>query len=134
MTTTTHRTPISQAAAEAEPESERLFGNDDVLPVAYPAITLRTTVIDPDGFTWQVTFADTSLAAAAAVLRKRGCVPAGGAPPALPPSAPHTTTHGGAPVCPTHQKPMKPMAHADKAGRTHWCTQKEGTGFCGERA
>lgn len=37
------------------------------------------------------------------------------------------------PICPTHNKPMKPMQKPDRAGRSWWCTCKVGDGYCQER-
>lgn len=136
---TTERTPppprymrdvayISPEDAENEPEEERLFPSP---PKTYPQIELRTTV-EYDGFTFEVTFRDTPIADAAAVLRKRGCTPA--TPPPPPSGGAVQTTTGGVPICPIHKQPMKPMQHADRAGRTHWCTQKTDDGYCKERA
>ncbi len=129
--------PISQADAEQEPADDRLFSDPAPTPT-YPHLTLQTTVIDPDGFTWSVTFTDTPLAAAAAVLKKRGCVPASAPQAAAPAPATNGSTGNGSsatpPTCPVHGKPMKPMQHADKAGRTHWCTQKVGDDYCQERS
>lgn len=52
---------------------------------------------------------------------------------------PHVTqspapASAGAPSCPVHQKPMKPMTHSDKQGHLFWCTQKSGENYCPERA
>lgn len=38
------------------------------------------------------------------------------------------------PLCPTHRKPMKPMAKPDRQGRAWWCTCRDGANFCQERA
>jgi len=123
--------PTSERDAEQEPEDQRLF-HEPPAP-AYPHLTISTHVIDPDGFVWSVTFTDTPLAAAAAVLQKRGCRPVAPLPPgsSSPSIAPAVA---GPPLCPAHQKAMKPMQHADKHGRTHWCTQKVGDDYCQERA
>lgn len=124
----THRRPINQAEADAEPRRERVFPE----PAAYPNLTIQTTVVDPDGFVWTVTFADTSLAAAADVLKKRGCRPAAPAPSSAPSAAPAAPS--GAPCCPTHNRPMKAMQRPDKQGHTHMCTAKVGDSWCDQRA
>jgi hypothetical protein len=124
---------ITRADAEQEAEADRLFSDAPPAPPAYPALTISTTVVDPDGFVWSVTFADTSLAAAAAILQKRGCRPAHQPSPA---SAPNTNHGSQPPICPDHGKPMKPMSHPDRQGRAFWCTQKrpDGDGYCEQRA
>lgn len=119
--------PVSQAAADAEPADDRLFTEPTLAAPAYPAIELCAT-ITYEGFTFDVTFRDTSIAAATEVLKRRGCQPAG----AHQPSAP--ATNGATPTCPTHGKPMKLMTRPDRAGHTHWCTSKTDDGFCQERA
>ena len=120
--------PIGLVEAAQEPIEDRLFADAPPAP-PYPALTITTTVIDPDGFTWSVTFNDTPLAAAAAILQKRGCRPAGATSPSSAPA-----TNGSAPMCPVHQKPMKPMTRPDRQRRTFWCTSKTDDGFCQERA
>ena len=117
--------PISAADAEQEPESDRLFAEPPA--PAYPHLTISTTVIDPDGFTWSVTFTDTPLAAAAAVLKKRGCVPAG--QPVGASAAP--ATNGHTPICKYHG----PMKESSKAPGTWFCSHKMGDDtYCKERA
>ena len=126
--------PISEAAAEAEPESDRLFADLPPAP-SYPHLTISTTVIDPDGFTWSVTFNDTPLAAAAAILAKRGCRPAGAVPSSPSQVSAAPTPSSAPPCCPTHAgRLMKPMHHADKQGHQWMCTAKVGDGWCEERA
>jgi len=125
MTVTNGRRPFDQAEADAEPKRERLFAE----PGAYPKLTLQTTVVDPDGFLWTVTFADTSLAAAADILKKRGCKPAAGLSNGAAPTATNDT-----PVCSVHNRAMKPMQRTDKQGNTHMCTAKVGSGWCDQRA
>jgi hypothetical protein len=89
----------------------------------YPRIELETTVTF-EGFTFRVTFRDTSLAEAIKVLQRRGCQPT--TSPAVSQPAP---ANGAPPICPVHNKPMKP---SQKSG--WFCSQKVGDDYCKERA
>lgn len=136
MTTTMNHTAKNMSrplisASEPPVDEAPLFPDDAPPPPAYPALTITTTVIDPDGFTWSVTFNDTPLASAAAILQKRGCRPAGA--PVAQSGAP--VAHGGPPRCPDHpDRPMKPMQFAGKDGSQWMCTARIGDGYCERRA
>src|SRR5690349_1078901 len=97
---------------------------------AFPRIVLRT-VVEYDGFTFQVEFNDTSIGDAVAVLKKRGCVPAKGKEHAAPAAMPQADVP---PTCPVHNRSMKAMKFADKHGHTWMCTSKVGDDWCSERA
>ena len=122
--------PITQA--DAEQERDRLFA-DAPPPPPYPHIVLQTTVLHA-GYTFVVTFNDTSLADAVSVLQKRGCEPAGAAPAPAKAQNGHAPMLFEPPTCPQHNRPMKPMKFADKLGNTFMCTAKVGDGWCAERA
>ncbi len=102
--------PIRLVDAEAEPEADRLFIEPSGAPgtqPAYPRITLRTSVL-VDGFVFDVTFNDTSLSEAAAILRRRGCTPATPVAPTLAPQVPAATVEAVAPAA-----AIEPEAPAD---------------------
>jgi hypothetical protein len=126
--------PISAADTSAESQADRLFA-EPLPPPPYPAIELET-MVSYEGFTFRVVFRDTSIAAAAEVLKKRGCVPASAAP--APPSqanAGHAPMLSEPPMCPQHApRKMKPMKHPSRQGHSWMCTFQYDTGdYCTER-
>lgn len=109
---------------------------------AFPRIILQTTV-EHEGYTFVVTFNDTSIADAVAVLKRRGCTPAGkehapahGAQAGDRPGVvPEADIPPAPPVCPIHtNRSMKPMKFADKQGHVWMCTARDGDTYCVERA
>lgn len=103
-------------------------------PVAFPRIVLQTT-IEYAGFVFNVTFNDTSIAEAAAVLEKRGCVPAG-RPAQAPQAAP--APQASVPTCINRNcsRYGQPMAASQHSGGWY-CTGKDPTtgnakGYCKE--
>jgi hypothetical protein len=125
---------ITQADADAEPAADRLFTEPPPAP-PYPQIVLQTTVLHA-GYTFVVTFNDTSLAEAVSVLQKRGCEPAGQPQVKAMNGNGHAPMLSEAPMCPQHApRKMKPMKHPSRQGHSWMCTFQYDTGdYCVERA
>ena len=94
-----------------------------------------TITVTPGGLSITAEYTGTlsSIPAAIERLRQAGVLELveRSAPAPAPSTSPHSDNP---PMCPIHHTPMKAMEKPDKNGKTHWCSKKNGDGFCKERA
>jgi hypothetical protein len=109
----------------------------ELFPEAYPRVSIKTAVAC-EGFTFEITFNDASLADALNVLRKRNCTPAG-VPNGTPAERVPAQDANGVPTCmnrncSNYGKPMAPSQHEG-----YYCKGKDARtgntkGYCKETA